>query len=134
MSQLHISNWSRYTAYGVSAAVLVLFGASSANAQWAAKPAPHLPRTVLEQGQSGSVVLDLVFESDGSVKDVRVVRSSGVAGLDEVAREGAMRWRMAPGSLQPSDLTLGRQHMIKFYLNKQVARRIEPFQASWKEL
>ena len=134
MSQLHISKWSRYTACGVCAAVLVLFGANSANAQWATKPAPHLPRTVLDQGQSGSVVLGLVFESDGSVKDVHIVRSSGVAGLDQVAREGAMGWRLAPGSVQPSDLTIGRQHMIKFYLNKQVSRRVEPYTAFWREL
>jgi TonB family protein len=79
-------------------------------------------------------VLGLVFESNGSVKDVRIVRSSGVAGLDEVAREGAMSWRLNAASIQPSDLTIGRQHIVKFYMDNKVARRVEPITAFWREL
>lgn len=125
---------SRRVAYGVCAAVLLLLGANSVQAQWASKPAPALPRTVLDQGVSGSVVLGLVFESDGRVRDARIVRTSGVTGLDEVALDAAMKWRLAPGSVQASDMTSGRRHMIKFYQDSRVARRVEPIKAFWTEL
>jgi TonB family protein len=115
-------------------AVSSLFAANSAHAQWAAKPAPPLPRTVLDQAWTGSVVLGLVFENNGHVRDVRIVRSSGIAGLDEVAMKGAMGWRLDPSALRPTDTTAGRQHLVKFFQDKRIARRIEPFQAFWKEL
>jgi TonB family protein len=125
---------SRHVAYGVCAAVVLLLGANSAQAQWASKPAPVLPRTILDQSVSGSVVLGLVFNEDGSVRDARIIRGSGITGLDEVARDGAQKWRLSPGSVTASDLTTGRQHMIKFYQNSRVARRVEPYKAFWKEL
>ena len=120
-------------ALGVAAA-LMLFGASSANAQWAAKPAPALPHTLLDQACSGSVVLALVFESNGQVRDARVVRGSGISTLDQVARDGAMKWRLDPAALRPSDMTEGRQHLVKFFQNAQVSRRVEPVTAFWSEL
>jgi TonB family protein len=93
-----------------------------------------LPRSVLDQGVSGSVVLNLVFDRNGNVSDAQVVRGSGISGLDRLAAEGAMKWRLAPGSVSDSDLTAGRRHMIKFYQSSRVARRVEPFTAFWKEL
>ena len=83
---------------------------------------------------SGSVVLGLVFESNGQVKDVRIVRSSGIRGLDQVAQEGAMKWRLNTAALQPSDMTVGRQHLVKFYQNAKVSRLVEPYEAHWQEL
>ena len=80
------------------------------------------------------MVLGLVFESNGRGADARVLRSSGISGLDEVARQGAVRWRMNPASVRPSDLTEGRQHLIKFYQNAKVSRRVEPVTAFWREL
>jgi TonB family protein len=79
-------------------------------------------------------VLRLVFANDGRVTDASIVRSSGNAGLDNVARDGAARWRLNPASIQPSDLTTGRQHMVKFYQDGRVARRVQPYSARWKEL
>lgn len=129
--QPHIS---RHTAYGVVAAVVLFFGTSAAQAQWVAKPAPALPRTVLEHGSSGSVVVNLVFDRGGNVSDVQVVRGSGISGLDRLAVEGAMKWRLDPAAVRETDLTAGRRHMIKFYQDARVARRVEPFTAFWREL
>ena len=125
---------ARRVIYGVCAAAVLLLGANSAQAQWASKPAPPLPRPILDQALSGSVVLRLVFAGDGRVANAEVERSSGNAGLDSIAREGAMRWRLNPAALQASDTTVGRRHLIKFYQNPRVARRVEPFKAFWKEL
>ena len=125
---------SRHVAYGVVAAVVLLLGANSVNAQWAAKPAPSLPRSVLDQAWSGSVVLGLVFESNGQVRNVSIVRTSGIPALDDIARDGANKWRLDPAALRPSDLTQGRRHLVKFFQSANVARRVEPFSAIWKEL
>jgi TonB family protein len=129
--QRHVS---RLAACGAFVAVLLLFGASSVQAQWAAKPAPPLPISILDQGLSGSVVLNLVFARDGSVTDVQVVRGSGVSGLDRLAAEGAMRWRLDPSAVTYADQSAGRRHMIKFFQNEQVFRRVEPVKAFWTEL
>ena len=135
MSQhTQITSRSRQGACIAIVAVLSLFGAGSAHAQWASKPAPPLHHSHLMAAWSGSVVLGLVFESNGQVRDVRIVRSSGIRGLDEVAAEGAMKWRLNPASLQPSDTTVGRQHLVKFYQNAKVSRLVEPYEAHWQEL
>ena len=125
---------SRHVVYGVCAAAALLLAAAPAQAQWASKPPPPLPRPILDQGLSGSVVLRLVFANDGRVTDAQIARTSGNPGLDSIAREGAMRWRLSPAALQPSDTTVGRRHLIKFHQNGRVARRVEPFKAFWKEL
>ncbi|HEV3410057.1 MAG TPA: TonB family protein, partial [Chthoniobacterales bacterium] len=125
---------SRHATCGVIVAVSLLFAASSAHAQWAAKPPPPLPRSILDQAATGSVVLGLVFESNGQVKNAHIVRSSGIRELDEVALRGAMRWRLAASAVRPSDTTVGRQHLVKFFQDQRVARRLEPFQAFWKEI
>ena len=132
MSQQHLIG--RCAGYSAVVAAVLLLGTGSAQAQWAAKPAPTLPRTVLDQGVSGSVVLNLVLARNGSVSDVQIVRGSGVSGLDRIALEGAMKWRLDPNSVRDSDLTAGRRHMIKFYQDARVARRVEPYKAFWKEL
>ena len=118
----------------VAAAGLLLLGTTSAHAQWAAKPAPPLPHTLLDQAQSGSVLLNLTFDRGGQVTDVQVVRGSGVSGLDKVAQQGAMRWRLNPSAVQASDTTVGRKHLVKFFQDARVARRVEPITAFWKEL
>lgn len=45
----------------------------------------------------GSVLLDVVVRSDGTVGDVRVVRSLDPGGLDEQAILAARQWRFLPG-------------------------------------
>lgn len=129
--QRHVSKHAAYTAV---VAALLLFAASSVQAQWVAKPAPPLPRAVLDQAESGSVVLNLVFARDGHVTDAQIVRGSGNNGLDRLAVTGAMNWRLDPSAVTYSDQSAGRRHLIKFFQNDKVARRVEPIEAFWKEL
>jgi TonB family protein len=75
-----------------------------------------------------------VFENDGHVRDVHLVRSSGIPGLDRIALQGAMNWRLNPASIRSGDTSVGRQHLVKFYQNAKVARRVEPITAYWREL
>ncbi len=79
-------------------------------------------------------MLNLVFSRDGHVTDVQMVRGSGISGLDRIAMQGAMKWRLDPSAVSYADQSSGRRHMIKFFQNEQVSRRLEPFDAFWKEL
>ena len=115
-------------------AVLLLAAAGTSNArEWSAKPPPPLPLSVLDQQWQGSVTLRLMLEESGRVRDVRVVRSSGNAALDDIAREGASRWRLSPASVRPSDVTRGRDHIIKFYQDARVRKFTPPVSARWVE-
>ena len=80
------------------------------------------------------MVLNLIFARDGSVTDAQVVRGSGISGLDRLAVEGAMKWRLDPSAISYSDQSAGRRHLIKFYQDERVARRVEPIKAFWREL
>ena len=119
----------------VLVAVLLLAAAGTSNAaEWTAKPPPPLPLAVLDQQWQGSVTLRLILEQSGRVRDVRVVRSSGVEALDAIAREGASKWRLDPASVRPSDVTRGRDHIIKFYQDARVRKAYTPpVAAFWVE-
>ncbi len=115
-------------------AVLLLIGAGTSNAaEWSSKPAPPLPLSILDQGWQGSVTLRLLLESSGRVRDVQIVRSSGITALDNLAREGASKWRLDPASVRASDVTSGRNHIIKFYQDARVGKRVPPVKAFWVE-
>ncbi|CAA9263984.1 MAG: hypothetical protein AVDCRST_MAG42-2882 [uncultured Chthoniobacterales bacterium] len=103
-------------------------------AEWSAKPAPPLPLTILDQQWQGSVTIRLMLEQSGRVRDVQVVRSSGISALDEIAREGAAKWRLDPASVRASDVTRGREHIIKFYQDARVRKTYAPpVAARWVE-
>ena len=74
-----------------------------------------------------------MLEESGRVRDVQVVRSSGIAALDNLAVEGASKWRLDPASIRPSDLTRGRDHIIKFYQDARVVKRVPPVKEYWVE-
>ena len=113
--------------------VLLLFGAGTTHAQWTSKPAPPLPLPVLDQGWQGAVTLRLMIESSGRVTSAQVIRSSGVPALDDLARRGASQWRLNPADVRASDMTRGRDHIIKFYQDTRVGKRVPPVQAFWTE-
>jgi len=74
-----------------------------------------------------------MLESSGRVRDVQIVRSSGITALDNIAREGASKWRLDPASVRASDVTSGRNHIIKFYQDARVGKRVPPVKAFWVE-
>jgi TonB family protein len=84
------------------------------NAQWLSAPRPKFPTTTLKNGSEGSVTLRIVLERDGSVKRTAIGKSSGDKNLDDVAAAAVMKWRMAPASIKPSDLTTGRTEVFEF--------------------
>jgi TonB family protein len=134
MGQQNPTHRSRPVGAIALVAVLLLAAAGTTNAaEWFSKPAPPLPLPVLDQQWQGSVMLRLMLEESGRVRNVQVVRSSGISALDDIAREGASKWRLDPGSVRSSDMTRGRDHIIKFYQDARVGKRVPPVKAYWVE-
>ena len=98
---------------------------AGAEGKWLEKGRPDFPFAVYYQGMSGSVVLSVVLGQDGRVRDADVLRSSGHATLDRLAREAVMGWRLSPDSVLPTDLTQGRVEIVKFR-NPNLGKKLIP--------
>lgn len=68
-----------------------------ASLQAIAMPAPEYPRQALRDGVEGTVLLELLVDTDGHVLRVRIMRSSGDRRLDDAARAQVLaNWRFQP--------------------------------------
>ncbi len=99
---------------GTVIAVLLMLPFLSVKAEWIEKPTPEFPMGIFYAGLEGSVVVSLTMDRDGRVTSSRVIRSSGQTILDRLAREASMKWRLAPHSVIPTDLGVGRLQLIRF--------------------
>lgn len=59
-------------------------------------PAPRMPPQSVRQRHAGTTVLQILLNSDGSVRGVGVYGSSGFRELDRAALEGTSRWQYSP--------------------------------------
>lgn len=62
-------------------------------------PHPGYPIQSRRLGEEGEVLLRVLVSSQGSPKQVELLRSSGFPRLDEAAREAVAKWRFIPGRL-----------------------------------
>jgi TonB family protein len=99
---------------GTVIAVLLMLPFVSAKAEWIEKPEPEFPMGIFYAGLAGSVVVSLTMDRDGRVTSSRVIRSSGQTILDRLACKASMKWRLAPHSVIPTDLGVGRLQLIRF--------------------
>ncbi len=60
-------------------------------------PPPEYPRLARRRGYQGTVVLDVLVDKTGRVKELKVEESSGHGSLDRAAKQAVKRWRFAPG-------------------------------------
>ena len=79
---------------------------------------PAYPPLYARLGSEGTVVLRLTISPQGFVSDAVVIRSSGIAGLDEVARMWVLQhWRYQPairgGVAAPGTATVGVEFNLK---------------------
>jgi protein TonB len=59
---------------------------------------PHYRAEAVRRGVQGSVMLEAVVQTDGTVGEVRLTRSlDRASGMDEEAVECLKKWRFAPG-------------------------------------
>lgn len=69
-------------------------------------PPPRYPRLARRRGLEGTVLLEVLVDRNGRVREVRVQASSGHPILDRAAFKGVRNWRFSPGTIdgQPSDM------------------------------
>lgn len=60
-------------------------------------PPPHYPLSAIRRGYSGTVMLHVLVNKKGEVKEVRIEHSSGYAILDKAAEEAVKSWGFEPG-------------------------------------
>jgi TonB family protein len=126
MSLQHTKLGRRFTAQLLAAAVLSLIAASSAEAQWLSRPAPPLPPKIFREAYTGSVTMRLILNNDGTVRNVRLVGSSGQGDLDDLAIATVRAWRLDPRQVRPSDLTEGRGQVIGFRQSGNAPKTLPP--------
>jgi protein TonB len=67
--------------------------------EYASAPAPSYPRDALRAGITGTVLLEVLVDVDGSPLKVTIHRSSGNRELDRAAQQQVQRhWRFRPAS------------------------------------
>lgn len=67
--------------------------------EYASAPAPSYPRDALREGITGTVLLEVLVDVDGSPLKVTIHRSSGNRGLDRAAQLQVQKhWRFRPAS------------------------------------
>lgn len=71
--------------------------APSADISYRARHKPRYPAQAIRQRHEGTVVLLVLVGVDGSVKDIKVDKSSGYRELDRAAIKAARGWRFNPG-------------------------------------
>jgi protein TonB len=74
-------------------------GASTdAKPNYLKNPAPAYPIRARNQGQQGLVELEVEINSDGSVKNLRLKKSSGYFMLDDAALSAVKQWEFLPAN------------------------------------
>lgn len=70
-----------------------------AGLQYIDAPPPPYPRTALQERRTGTVMLEVLVDTEGRPVDVRIVQSSGHRDLDQAARRQVLkRWRFRPAN------------------------------------
>ena len=78
--------------------------------------APVYPSLAVRTRTEGPVVLEAIIGEDGSVREVRVLRS--IALLDEAAIEAVKQWRFSPTRLNGEPVPVLMQVTVNFRLNR----------------
>jgi TonB family protein len=86
--------------------------------------APTMPPLAIREHHTGTTVLQIVLNSDGTIADIKVYESSGFHELDRAAVQVTWRWSYAPvvcaGSGQPAMAT------IRVPLTFSLQKKLEP--------
>ena len=78
---------------------------------------PAYPESARSAGVSGPVVLELVIDEDGKVRDLKVVKSpNGDAALARAAEEAVKQWRYEPATVDGQAVAVLAKITVKFRL------------------
>jgi TonB family protein len=77
---------------------------------------PFYPEEARRNGETGSVLVILTIETDGSVSDASIETSSGFPQLDDAAVQGARTWRYTPKTLDGKPIRWRNTARVDFTL------------------
>jgi TonB family protein len=78
---------------------------------------PHYPASALRDGIEGSVMVRILFNSCGNVRDAWIQQSSGSRELDRAALTQALKWQIDVQSLPKTQLEISQATVpIRFQL------------------
>jgi len=80
-------------------------------------PPPAYPRIARIRGYQGNVMLDVLVNKNGTVGDLKVVKSSGYPILDRAAKSSVKNWLFEPGMVGKEKLKMWVRVPIRFELN-----------------
>ncbi len=82
-------------------------------------PAPTYPELARERGWEGTVVLRVLVGENGSVKRIRVHKSSGYDILDQSALKTVQKWQFLPARMKTVTFTSWIKIPIRFLLTEE---------------
>lgn len=81
---------------------------------------PNYPQRAARVGLQGYVILEAVMRSDGTLSDIRVLRSLGKGrfGFEDAARKALKKWEFMPGRLNGRNVDVRMTLKIDFDLSR----------------
>jgi len=77
---------------------------------------PEYPPEARRRGQSGRVVLRVTIETDGTVSEAMIARSSGYEALDAAALRAVRTWKFTPAHVDGAAIRSGADVPVEFVL------------------
>ncbi|MCJ7684226.1 MAG: energy transducer TonB [Desulfobacteraceae bacterium] len=79
-------------------------------------PRPQYPKLARRRGYEGTVVLEVLVDETGRVKDLRILTSSGHAALDKAALKSVNGWLFEPGMVGDEKVDMWVRVPVRFEL------------------
>ncbi|MFH1292755.1 MAG: energy transducer TonB [Pseudomonadota bacterium] len=79
-------------------------------------PSPHYPRLARKRGYEGTVVLEVLVDPNGRVKNLQVFKSGGYPILDKAAADSVKDWLFEPGMRGDEKVEMWVKIPIRFQL------------------
>lgn len=79
-------------------------------------PPPKYPQIAKKRGYQGTVLLNVLVETDGTVGDLEIFQTSGYSILDRAARNGVGKWIFSPGQKGTKAVEMWVRVPVRFQL------------------
>ena len=79
-------------------------------------PPPTYPRIARIRGYQGDIMLDVLVNKNGTVGDLKVIKSSGYPILDRAAKSSVKNWLFEPGMVGKEKFKMWVRVPIRFEL------------------
>ena len=80
------------------------------------RPSVRYPPTSRDDGEEGTVTLRFIVQTDGSISDIRIARSSGHPRLDAAAQRNLRQAKFQPATCHGKPIAMRVHYSFKFEL------------------